>query len=273
MKNILFTLALLVSFSTFGQELNGFKYALINEIKYEGDYEIAIGIEEVSEISAALNLIGIKALKPGDSFPEDLINNECLGINVQVLFYRGGGGTIPAYFSKLSFADCAGNLVTTIEKRHQGRYDGALKKVLKILRRLKYSFSNAFTPNPGYPEVEKINLTEKEFIDYFDNEQLNQIEGVYKSSNYRIAIKKFGLQYKGIIISSKYSQWKRGDVKMIIESTAAKNVFSIQYMDHKKSSIDTFGSLDKGAVLKIDIKFIENENPETGLFLKMYTII
>ena len=55
MKNIFFTLALLVSFSTFGQELNGFKYALINEIKYEGDYEIAIGIEEVWRTNTKFN--------------------------------------------------------------------------------------------------------------------------------------------------------------------------------------------------------------------------
>jgi len=269
----LILLLLLIPIVSFGQKLNGFKYALINDIKYEGDYEIGVGIEEVSKISAALNFIGIKALKPNDDFPKDLINNKCLTVNVQVLFYRGGGGTIPAYFSKLGFTDCAGNLITTIEKRHQGRYNGALKKVLNILRNIEYSFSSDFTPEAGYPEVEKIDFTEKEFMDYFDNEKLNQIEGLYKSSEYRIAIKKFGFQYKGIIISSKYSQWEKGDVKMIIEPTAAKNVYSFQYFDYKKSSIDTFGTLEEGAVLKIAVTFTENENSEAVLFLKLYPSI
>jgi len=144
------------------------------------------------------------------------------------------------------------------------------KRAFEELEDFKYSYNQNLTPLINYPEVEKIEISEEELMDYFDNNRLKPIEGIYKNSEYRIAIKRYGFEYKGIVLKSKFSHWKKGDVKMIIEPTAAGNIYSFQYFDYDKISTETFATLKKDVILEVDIKFSEDESSEAVSFLKLY---
>ena len=83
MKIKLYTLFILflVTQTSFGQNnrfLNGFKYAIVNHIKYKDGSSDAFGIE--SKAISSLNVIGIKCLNSEDtkSWPEDALIEPCL---------------------------------------------------------------------------------------------------------------------------------------------------------------------------------------------------
>ena len=103
---------------------------------------------------------------------------------------------MPAYFSKLNFVDCRGKIALIIELRHQGNYKGALTKTLSKLKSKDYVFSSELTPKKEFAQVENINITSEELMEYFKNNQLEPIEGVYKTSGYKIGIKKMKLVMK-----------------------------------------------------------------------------
>jgi len=252
MKKLLLLL-LFVPILSFGQDykLNGFKYAIVHNIKYDG-VDMGVGVEEFGAISSALNSIGIKTFKPKDNHPEDLINNDCLAVYVQVIFYRGGGGQVPAYFSKLNFTDCTKNLVTTIELRHQRKYMGALKKVLNKFIKINYSFNSSLTPVMNYPEVENISIEENSYKDYLESNLINPMEGIFKTyqleNSYKLGIIKNKDTFKGVILDSELKQWKKGDVKAIFESTAVDGVYTVQYFLSDKTSIETFANVEGGLI-------------------------
>ena len=72
-------------------------------------------------------------------------NNPCLGLKLTNYFSRGGSGTTPAYFSKLSFVDCNGKLAGVIDLRHQSSYKKALLKALSKLNKMKYRYNFELT--------------------------------------------------------------------------------------------------------------------------------
>jgi S1-C subfamily serine protease len=230
--------------------LNGFKYGLIEDIIYEGTPINDLEFKE--KISSALSDFGIMPLYKNDIFPDDLKQNPCLGVIITNLFYRGGNGSVPAYFSKLNFVDCRGKIALIIELRHQGNYKGALTKTLSKLKSKDYVFSSELTPKKEFAQVENINITSEELMEYFKNNQLEPIEGVYKTSGYKIGIKKIGDVYKAIIMTSDYSQWKSGDVKIIIEPTAVKEIYSSKYYLNNKKPVEVLAKLNDNVLLKLD---------------------
>ena len=250
--------------------LNGFKYGIVKDIIYEGSPTNDLEFKE--KISDALKEFGITPLYENDIFPDDLKQNPCLGVLVINMFFRGGNGSVPAYFSKLNFIDCRGKIALIIELRHQGKYKGALSKTLSKLKSKEYFFSPQLTPKKEFAEVENINKNENELKIYFDSTKLDPIEGIYKSykseTNYKLGLLKVGDLYKAIIIESDYPQWKKGDVKVIFESTAAEGVFSAKYFLGDKTSIETFANLE-GGLINIEIKNPNGENNDLKL-LKLY---
>lgn len=274
MKHIyLLFILFFVSQISLGQDLtnlNGFKYGIVKDIIYEGSPTNDLEFKE--KISDALKEFGITPLYENDIFPDDLKQNPCLGVLVINMFFRGGNGSVPAYFSKLNFIDCRGKIALIIELRHQGKYKGALSKTLSKLKSKEYFFSPQLTPKKEFAEVENINKNENELKIYFDSTKLDPIEGIYKSykseTNYKLGLLKVGDLYKAIIIESDYPQWKKGDVKVIFESTAAEGVFSAKYFLGDKTSIETFANLE-GGLINIEIKNPNGENNDLKL-LKLY---
>jgi len=251
-------------------KLNGFKYGIVDDIIYEGSRSNDLEFKE--KISVALREFGITPLYQNDIFPDDLKQNPCLGVLVANMFFRGGNGSEPAYFSKLNFVDCKGRIALIIELRHQGNYKGALSKTLSKLKSKEYFFSPQLTPKIEFAEVENINKNENELKIYFDSTKLDPIEGIYKSykaeTNYKLGLIKVGDLYKAIIIESDYPQWKKGDVKAIFESTAAEGVFSTKWYLGNKTSVETFANLE-GGLINIEMKNSNGESNDLKL-LKLY---
>lgn len=251
-------------------KLNGFKYGLITDIIYEGSP--SNDLESKEQISGALREFGITPLYENDIFPDDLKQNPCLGVLVNNMFYRGGNGSTPAYFSKLNFVDCRGKIALIIELRHQGKYKGALSKTLSKLKSKAYFFNPQLTPKKEFAEVENINRDETNLKAYFDTTKIDPIEGIYKSykSNptYKVGIIRIGDLYKAIIIESELPQWKKGDVKAIFESTAAEGAFSTRYFLADKTAIETFANME-GGLISIEIKNSNGESNDLKL-LKLY---
>ncbi|MFZ4671961.1 MAG: hypothetical protein ACOYLT_08110 [Flavobacterium sp.] len=251
-------------------KLNGFKYGIVDDIIYEGTRSNDLEFKE--KISVALREFGITPLYQNDIFPDDLKQNPCLGVLVANMFFRGGNGSVPAYFSKLNFVDCRGRIALIIELRHQGNYKGALSKTLSKLKSKEYFFSPQLTPKIEFAEVENINKNENELKIYFDSTKLDPIEGIYKSykseTNYKLGLIKVGDLYKAIIIESDYPQWKKGDVKAIFENTAAEGVFSTKWYLSNKTSIETFANLE-GGLINIEMKNSNGESDDLKL-LKLY---
>ena len=125
-------------------KLNGFKYGIVDDIIYEGTRSNDLEFKE--KISVALREFGITPLYQNDIFPDDLKQNPCLGVLVANMFFRGGNGSVPAYFSKLNFVDCRGRIALIIELRHQGNYKGALSKTLSKLKSKESEFFSNSEP-------------------------------------------------------------------------------------------------------------------------------
>ena len=125
-------------------KLNGFKFVEINQIIYEGKPIDDVEFKEI--ISQSLKEFGLTALYGNYENPISLSNNPCLGLKLTNYFSRGGSGTTPAYFSKLSFVDCNGKLAGVIDLRHQSSYKKALLKALSKLNKMKFLYNSELTP-------------------------------------------------------------------------------------------------------------------------------
>ena len=261
MRYLLIIIIILLQFSKLleGQDickLNGFKYGLIDEIIYEGNSIDDLEFKE--QIANALNNLGMIPLYENDIVPDDLKKEPCRGIKIFTYFYRGGNGEIPAYFSKLNFVDCREKIALILELRHQSSYEGALKKVLKKLSSYDYFYYSKLTPKRDFAEVEKIETTPDELLDYFKSNSLDPIEGVFKTSGYKIGIKKIGDLYKAIVIESEFPQWEIGDVKIILEPSAIKEIYACKYYLNNKKAVEGIANLSENVLLKFDLGIEEN---------------
>jgi len=131
MKRILLLL-FFIPFIFFGQSkniLNGFKYAVLTEDSYL--------------LKNKLNEIGIPSFYINERLPEDLISNKCLAIYIGFKEYRGGSGTIPAYFTSIIFKDCQLRTIFETSERHQTNYRGSeSKSIKKLSKKLNYTFNS-----------------------------------------------------------------------------------------------------------------------------------
>ena len=129
MKKLL--LLLFIPVICFGQSkkiLNGFKYAIVLEDSYL--------------LKNKLNEIGIPSFYANETLPKDLISNKCLAVYIAFKDYRGGNGSIPAYFTSIVFKDCQLRTIFEASERHQSNYNGSRSKSIKRLeKKLIYSFN------------------------------------------------------------------------------------------------------------------------------------
>jgi hypothetical protein len=267
MKKVLCTSIVLMLISSninFAQEFNGYKYIVVSNLKNtSGEY-----IKDNSEISKKVsdyfikkNMIVIKGLNTEK--PRELQYNPCLGLYVYIEKWEK--------WLNLEFYNCKKEKIKTIGgwKEIQEWKDNKIFEELD--QNPTYTYDEKLTPFFEYPKVENINKTENELKAYFDSTKTDDIEGIYKTyqsnPNYKLGIFKDGDLYKAIIIESELLHWKKGDVKVIFESTAAEGVFSTKYFMGNKTSKETFSNLE-GGLISIEYKN-ENENENTNINIKL----
>ena len=269
---ILIVLMLIFSNSNFAQEFNGYKYIVVSNLDYGAQGKDTYGVQQ-----SVVNYFkdrGFQVITGGvepwsDSlYPNDLKFNKCIGLFVSISHKAS-----PPYEVTLEFGNCKRETIKNLTGKASANFDNALKRIFSQLdENTSYYFDESLTPKISYPEVENINKDENELKAYFDSTKLDPIEGIFKSyksdSNYKLGLFKVGDLYKAIIIESDYPQWKKGDVKVIFESTAAEGVFSAKYFLGDKTSIETFANLE-GGLINIEIKNPNGENNDLKL-LKLY---
>lgn len=124
--------------------------------------------------------------------------------------------------------------------------------------------------------VEITNETENSLKNYFENNNLSDIEGIYRSiqsvieGNYTLGIKKYGDEFKAIVIASKVSNWKQGEVKAIIKSSSMSNVFFVSWFMDNKEPYETIGSLVDSGLLSIELKNMKSDKNINERFIKIY---
>lgn len=255
MRTIIILLSI-ISFNSYSQDFNAYKYVVINQNQDPLDIGSAVGQE--------LKSYGVNALTSRGQMPADFIN--CQALYCQLTYTPSE--TI-SQIVQLKFTDCDGNVI--FESQSGCAVCGVtvaaeLKKAsIKAVRKLNLR-SYKYDPEIleyKFPDVEMTNETGISLTDYYDSNNLDDIEGIYKSqsvngNSYRIGIKKFEKLFKAIIIESDYPHWKIGEVKAVFEPTATPGAYSCEYYLANKTKVEYFVIMENSAILTInDADFIK----------------
>jgi S1-C subfamily serine protease len=156
-----------------------------------------------------------------------------------------------------------------------GDYKIGVKKALKAFTELDYYFNSIYTPKLVLPSVDRKEETETTLKEYFSNNSINPIEGIYKSMTsesigyYKIGIKKYPEKYAAVLIESDNKFWKQGEVKAYIENTSVPTIYSVKWFKGDKKSEETFATLDNDALLSIEFTDLQGKK-KVEKFIKLF---
>jgi hypothetical protein len=229
-----------------------------SDLQFTAEYIKSIGLNTINDIGELGNDSDICETL------ELKINAEMgFWINIGFEFINCKGKKVYASNAKLADFGEGGGTLRGLQR--------ATKKILGPINK-GYNFDETVSPMSDKKlilNVENINTDEDELKSLFETVKLDPIEGIYKSyksnSNFKIGIMKTGDKYKAIILESDIPNWKKGDVKIIFETTAAEGAYTIKNYSNDKTAIqEGFANLE-GALIAIDIS-----NNEPFYFLKIY---
>ena len=108
-------------------------------------------------------------------------------------------------------------------------------------------------------DVECTSETEESLIEYYSQNKLNQVEGIYKpykqhqSNYYKLGVKKQRDKYIAIILESESgSIWNKGEIKAYFEPTSVKDNYIVQCYNADKTSYETLATMENGSIISID---------------------
>jgi S1-C subfamily serine protease len=252
----------------FGQiyDLNAYKYIVVSQ---KGD-PLDLG----STVSQELNAYEVKSLIDGSEMPADFINCQALYCTLIYSPYETLSQIV-----RLKFTDCDGNLIAETQAgcamcavTVEGELRKASKKAIRKLKKLSnYEYDSEILKHT-LPDVELTNETESTLTSYYDSNILHEIEGIYKSTeengnSYTLGIKKYGRLFKAIIIKADYKHWKDGEVKIILNQTATKDLYSCSYFLGNKQKKELFLIVENSGLLTFKI-----DDKNTANFIKMYPV-
>jgi len=283
---LLFTLVCLGFFQiAFGQvldNLRGYQYITIPPITY------ADGRVDIYNISSNLYRVfqnkGFGTYSEFSQLPKQaqlaIASNPCLVLSCQV--QHDAPSPLSNSTVTLRFYNCHNQLVYQTSGKggwantYEVHFQQAVKKALRDFNSLAYTYDSRLTPKVRYPEVENTGESEETLKAYFSQNQLDPIEGIYKSyqdqsmTHYKLGVRKFGDIYKVIMLESDLEHWKTGEVKAVIEPSSLGSLFSIKYYMGNKQSIETFGKMENSALLEIELPTADQSSKSWASFLKVY---
>lgn len=254
--------------------LNGYKYVVVDVLQYQN------GGTDIWGISARLmNLFeakGFKVIRSVENLPQELVNNPCLVIRCFIDHSNVISGTNEV---RITLKNCQDKVVYTNSGGAMGwslqdDYNKATKKAFLEIENFDYKYNSLLTPEIQYPRVESVNESESSLKNYLDTNKIDPIEGIYQSYSgdnteyYKLGIKKNRDKYIAFIIESGNKVWKPKEVKIYLEPSAYANVFSVKYLMGDKESVNTFGTLENGGTLLIELN--SGEQKVTSKFIKLY---
>ncbi|GEC77880.1 S41 family peptidase [Flavobacterium aquatile] len=109
-------------------------------------------------------------------------------------------------------------------------------------------------------EILQLNISEIEFEKYLkSNAKKDKVEGIWENSNYKLAVKKMQPNlFYATVLESKNSNWKAGEVKMVIEKKDSSYNGTFYAGDKDDTSNHPVKVVDN--ILDFDIIFFENKN-------------
>lgn len=264
-KRIIIVLILILSNINFAQELDGYKYVVVDNKDFrskDDTYGISENLAQFFKSKGYEIIIGRDNL----IYPTDLNLNICKGL---FLNYATFGSTIVVYFY-----NCNKELINTFSCSSYGNLKDNLKSFFEEINKLKnHSYNENLTTKIQVPIiVQKDSKNEIELKSYYDTNKIDLIEGIYKSYKsdeyYKLGIIKVNDIYKAIILESNKPIWEVGEIKAEFESTAVEGVFSIKFYNQNKILIETFANLE-GGLITVELKNLEGEDTNMK-FLKLY---
>jgi len=223
-------------------------------------------------VSEELKRYGIIAISKTGAFPLDFISCQALYCELDYSPHE----TI-SQIVKLKFRDCNNNIISesqsgcavcgyTVEAELR---QAAIKAVRKIKSIDSYKYDQEILSHT-LPALELTEENENTLMDYFKSNSLDNLEGIYKSieengNSYTIGIKKFDHLYKGIIINADYKYWRVGEVKILLNPTATKNLYSCDYFMANKTKKQIFLAIENPGLLSFRINEVNTSN-----YIKMF---
>lgn len=284
MNRIIFLIAF-ITLSIFGnaqdvKNFNGYKYIYLPPLEYQNGRIDIYGISAEARGYFQEKGFGIitDISDPSKLFKE-VQDNPCI---VLTCYIQHPAPNAMSNKVTISFYNCYNQLVYKTKGSGSmgmdisGDYRIATKKALREFRNNSYSYDLSLTPKIIYPEVEKTEETEQSLKDYYANNSLNPIEGIYKSYQsesmgyYEIGIKKFDGVFKAIILESEHKHWKVGEVKAIFEPSSMKGFYSTKWFMGNKTEEQTFALLENGVILSIEFENPKTKEKTSSKFIKMY---
>jgi S1-C subfamily serine protease len=248
--------------------LNGIKYIIIpKQISLSEKKEFDIIISTLSE---NFKQKGFQILKEDESLPNELNENSCLAVNLEI--EKSGNSKV-----SISLRDCTGNYMTPKITSSGYDYEKATQNVFKDLKLYEYKFDSQLTPG-SVKVLPKIKKENKESLkEYYSLGNIKPIEGIFKSIDkltpYTIGIKKVNDLYIAYNLESSLSNWKEGDIKAYFEPTALKSMYAIKwYMGDKKNIEEIFGYLESDVLINFELIADNFGSKRQVKFLKIFPI-
>ena len=264
------------------EALNGYKYAYVENLVYQNNQIDIFGI--TAYMKSELYRKGLIVLDNNiNNWPQEAKENPCLVSDWQSYNTPGSFNSARAGFV---VKNCKSQIVyqNNSTASHFGYYFNknsplAMEKAFKEIEAFSYHFEEDLSPKIDYPEVEKTTETEESIKNYLDNNQLDPIEGIYKSyqsselSYYKFAVIKSKGSFKAIIVESDLKQWKSGEVKAYFEYSSMNSIFSVKWLMGNKKPYDSFATLENEGILSIEFKNSATNEKRLEKFVKMYPSI
>jgi len=240
--------------------LNKFKYATVETMMYKDDQVDIHGIS--SMIRKRFFNMGVKVVGENkESWNQDLLDNPCLAFSTRI---DAPARIIGRQKCTISLYDCNGLKFYTNHgfgnaENFQESFQIAIRNAFKKdLDATPYKFDPELAIKQKLREVEKVNENEESAKNYFDNNPIDPIEGIYEwkeEKNFdRIAIRKEDHQYKAIVLDSNLDNWAQGEVKGYFQKSTIPNVFNLKWSDINKIESETISFLDEKGNLSIELK-------------------
>jgi S1-C subfamily serine protease len=256
--------------------LSGYKYVYIGTLQYQNGAKDVWGI--CSRIGNFFSSMGFIVLTENSTPPQELTNDPCLLLRCDI---EHTGKQIGTNSVTITLVNCKNEVVFKNKGTYMGGslrsdYNGATKRALEKLSKIKYTFDPSLTPVPDLPEVEKTNETEESLKSYLTANKLDSIEGLYNSrlagtmNFYRFAIVSRDDKFKAIIIESGPKSWKPGEVKAVFEPTSIQGLYAVKWYMQDKSRVDTFAKMENAALLSIEVTNASTKEKTQDYFIKMF---
>lgn len=276
---VLFSMLALI-ISSFGQTLDGYKYVSVPTLTYTN------GGTDNWNISAMLRTWfsekGFIVLTENSSPTDELKKDPCLLLICEINHTNVVSGTNKV---TVSLKNCQQKIVysktgSAMGWSLQDDYNKATKRAFEDIKSMAYTFSPEKTIEKelekSFPTLELTGLTEDSIKKYLSENKPDPIEGIYKSYQtdgmpyYKIGIIKSEAKYKAVIIESDLSYWKAGELKAVFESSSIKDLYSVKWYLGNKTPYETFGTIDKGALLSVEFKDLKTGGKQQEKFIKIF---